>query len=169
MVSPITRTALNAPVLLVPVVVSRPDDVPLTVRCVLPAARPEIVRSLACSTVDRALSRRVTVPLTLTRVLTVFVVRLSNACCTAPPAVAYAAERLMVKPFRVSASHTTRPVAAWNAQLPFRMPPNLPRPKSRPNPCPKKSPPNPPPHKPLPAPPPGPRPPRIPDGDHAFA
>ena len=46
-VSPATRAAVKWPVLFVPVVFSVPDDVPLTDRCVLPAARPDTVLSLA--------------------------------------------------------------------------------------------------------------------------
>jgi len=42
-VSPVTRFAVNAPWLDVPVVVSVPADVPFTVRCVLPLANPVTV------------------------------------------------------------------------------------------------------------------------------
>jgi hypothetical protein len=53
-VSPIIRSDVNAPDALVPVVLSRPDETPLTVRCVLPVARPPIVRELELVTVVRA-------------------------------------------------------------------------------------------------------------------
>jgi hypothetical protein len=42
-VSPVTRVAVNAPWLDVPVVVSVPADAPFTVRCVLPLANPVTV------------------------------------------------------------------------------------------------------------------------------
>ena len=42
-VSPVTRFAVNAPCVDVPVVVSVPADVPFTVRCVLPLASPVTV------------------------------------------------------------------------------------------------------------------------------
>jgi hypothetical protein len=80
-VSPATRVAVNVPWLEVPVVDSRPDEAPFTVRAVLPAANPLTVWLLVSFTVlalvsTRALSRctRTTVPLTVMVDATVFVV-----------------------------------------------------------------------------------------------
>lgn len=79
-VSPATRFALNAPCDDVPVVFSVPADAPFTVRCVLPFARPVTVRVLDSLTTLLLLSRRVTVPLTVTAVTTVFVVLSIFSC-----------------------------------------------------------------------------------------
>src|SRR5918993_6012833 len=69
--------------------------------------------------------------------LTLLVVALSNACCTVRGAFLYCADRLFVGPFCVTASHTTRPVAALNVEVHDSPPPNgpaSPRPKPPPSP-----------------------------------
>ena len=87
-VSPVTRFAVNAPCVDVPVVVSVPADAPFTVRCVLPLARPVTVCVLDWLTTLLLLSRRVAVPVTVTVVVAVLVV-LSIFYCVAPAAVVY--------------------------------------------------------------------------------
>ena len=99
-VSPVTRFAVNAPWLDVPVVVSNPADAPFTVRCVLPFASPVIVCELDSSTTLLLLSRRVAVPVTFTVVTAVLVV-LSGFDCATPAAVVYFAVVVIVKPSRV--------------------------------------------------------------------
>ena len=99
-VSPVTRFAVNAPCIVVPVVVSDPADTPFTVRCVLPFARPVIVCELDSSTTLLLLSRRVAVPATFTVVAAVFVV-LSGFDCANPAAVVNLAVVVIVKPSRV--------------------------------------------------------------------
>ena len=144
-VSPTRRVAVNtAPESVLPVVVSSPRDTPFTVRCVALDERPVTVRLLDSFTVDCALSRRVTVPVTLVATLTASVV-LSGDCCTVPPAVLYEADDVIVSPPRVSL-HSTRPDEELNTHVPRRLiPPNGPRPNPRPNPVPpKKSGPSPP-------------------------
>ena len=63
-VSPVTRFAVNAPCVDVPVVVSVPADAPFTVRCVLPFASPVTACALdwlttlcCCRGASRFLSR----------------------------------------------------------------------------------------------------------------
>ena len=109
-VSPVTRAAVNAPWLDVPVVVSLPFDAPLTVRWVLPFASPVMVCVLASSTMLLLLSRRVAVPVTLIVVTAVFVV-LSGFDCATPAAVVYFAVLVTVSPSRVVfGPHVTTPV-----------------------------------------------------------
>jgi hypothetical protein len=99
-VSPVTRVAVNAPCIDVPVVVSVPADAALTVRCALPFARPVTVCVLDSFTVLLLLSRRVDVPVTVMAVVALFVV-LSTLDCATPAAVVYFETRVTVNPSRV--------------------------------------------------------------------
>src|SRR5438105_12437736 len=119
---------------------SVPLDLPFTVRCVLPGASPLTVRSLVCTTVDVTLpSWRVTVPLTETCSLIVFVDEL-GAACAMPAASVNAKDREMVRPRRVTSGHETRPVALDNVQLDKKsLNPNGPWSQPRPSAAPPKN------------------------------
>src|SRR5689334_18250144 len=110
-VSPDVRFAVNAPCIDVPVVVSDPADVLLTVRCELVAARPVTTWLLDDAIVFLLESRRVVVPLTFAVVVTVFVVDVSKADCAAPAAVWNLIVRVTVMPLRVVGPQVTMPVA----------------------------------------------------------
>jgi hypothetical protein len=115
-VSPAARFAVNAPCRDVPVVVSVPVDVPFTVRCALPFARPVTVCVLASFTSLLLLSRRVTVPLTVTVETIVFVV-LSGFSWTTPAVVVIFDTRVTVRPCIVFVQ-VTRPVLLENVHEP---------------------------------------------------
>jgi hypothetical protein len=109
-VSPVVRFAVNAPSFDLPVLDSVAADVPLTVRFVLPGARPATVWLLVSFTVLVLLSRRVVVPATVTFVLTVFVV-LSSFGCAPPAVVRYCETRVTVNPSCVVGPQVTTPLA----------------------------------------------------------
>src|SRR5512146_2934285 len=144
-VSPATRLAVNAPCGDLPVVFSVPADAPSIVRLVLPLARPEMVSLLDSLTTLVLLSRRVTVPFTVTVVATVLV-RLSIFGCGWPDAVVYFEIRVTVSPLRV-VEQVTRPVALeyehelsagkCRSPSPRNGPPSPPPMKPRPNPGPR--------------------------------
>src|SRR5947209_2119999 len=99
MVSPVTRFAVNAPWLDVPVVASAPADTAFTVRCALPFARPVMVCMLDSFTTLLLLSRLVAVPVTVT-VVTAELVVLSGLDCATPAAVVYFAVLVTTRPSR---------------------------------------------------------------------
>ena len=144
-VSPIVRATANVPELSRPLVLSEPADVPVTVRRVLPLARPVTVRSLRWATAVWAPSRRVTEPETSTRLLTELVV-LSNAGCAVPAAFFKLNVLVMVIPKKETVGQVIKPVAAEKTQFEGtppcskgRPPPTRPPMKSSPNPPPMKS------------------------------